>query len=176
MCNVLDVHDDRNDSSSSKNLRYRSFSGRWKRRFVLKRFVQHKVVLARTVDLHFPDTRIVLYLNVPVYTLHGDYRLARKDPASIAMLTASLQSTWEQKNRQARPKYGTYQSNYVDDNEGKGNAYQNQDRVGKSNNYSSQQAQQSSYSSHSGNRSGTNGPSEGGTTTELPNLKVPQVS
>lgn len=88
------------------------------------------------------------------------------------MLTASLQSTWEQKNRQQnRPKYGSYQTNYGDDSESKANAYQSQDKLGKSSNYSIQQAQQQSspYYPHNGNRSGIN---DG---MELPNLKVPQV-
>jgi len=89
------------------------------------------------------------------------------------MLTASLQSTWEQKNRQPKPKYA-YQTNYGEDNESKVNTYQAQDRAGKVNNYSSHQAQQQ-HNSFSGGRSGTNVPGEGGTTMELPNLKVPQV-
>lgn len=90
------------------------------------------------------------------------------------MLTASLQSTWEQKNRQPKPKYGSYQTNYGEDNESKGNAYA-QDRAGKGSNYSSHQAQQQApHHPYNGSRSGNNAPAEGGT-MELPNLKVPQV-
>ena len=92
------------------------------------------------------------------------------------MLTASLQSTWEQKNRQGRPKYGSHQTNYGEDSESKGNAFQTQDKMGKSSNYSSQQAQQQSpYYPPNGNRSGLSVPSDSGNAMELPNLKVPQV-
>lgn len=91
------------------------------------------------------------------------------------MLTASLQSTWEQKNsRQSRPKYGSYQTNYGEDAEGKASSYPAQDKtLGKSNNYSVQQSQlQASYYNQTGSRVAGN---EGGNSTELPNLKVPQV-
>jgi hypothetical protein len=90
------------------------------------------------------------------------------------MLTASLQSTWEQKNRQpSRQKYGSYQSGYGAGSEEtvdftKSIAYGAQDRaLGRNNNnYSLQQGQQqNSYY-----------PSAGGTAAELPNLKMPQVS
>jgi hypothetical protein len=92
------------------------------------------------------------------------------------MLTASLQSTWEQKNRQpSRQKYGSYQQNGfggVDEGDmTKSIAYGSQpDRtLGRSNNYSQQQAQQNSYYPN---------PNVGGSTgisSELPNLKMPQV-
>lgn len=91
------------------------------------------------------------------------------------MLTASLQSTWEQKNtRQSRPKYGSYQPNYGEDAEGKVNSYPSQDKtLGKSNNYSVQQSQlPATYYNQSGSRTAAN---DGGNATELPNLKVPQV-
>jgi hypothetical protein len=94
------------------------------------------------------------------------------------MLTASLQSTWEQKNRQpSRQKYGSYQqSGFGGVDEGdmsKSIAYgaQQQDRtLGRSNNYSQQQAQQNSYYPNQNMGGSTGAPSE------LPNLKMPQVS
>ena len=94
------------------------------------------------------------------------------------MLTASLQSTWDtQKNRQGRSKYGSQATGYAtfDDGENKGNPYGSLDRtLGKSTNYSAQQAQAIAYNPNAANRVG--GADPNANSSELPNLKVPQVN
>mmetsp|Transcript_119560 Transcript_119560/g.235030 ORF Transcript_119560/g.235030 Transcript_119560/m.235030 type:complete len:688 (+) Transcript_119560:302-2365(+) len=84
------------------------------------------------------------------------------------MLTASLQSTWEQKNRNpSRQKYGSYgQQSGEETDLSKSIAYGSHDRsLGKSSNYSSHQSQQQSYFPAS----------NGSNPAELPNLKMPHV-
>lgn len=88
------------------------------------------------------------------------------------MLTASLQSTWDsQKNRQGgRQKYGNYQNGYSasEDTDNNKTGYLSQGgTLGRSSNYSAQQAQQN-LSYHGNSLAGNH-------VSELPGLKMAQV-
>ncbi len=75
------------------------------------------------------------------------------------MLTASLQSTWEAQRSKQRPKYGNpYHSNA---------SYEEMDNKLMNEEKSKSSASQHAYSRNAGDSSFT---------TELPNLKIPQVS